>query len=163
MKMVVLWFLLCSTLYADETLTGLFKELKTVSKEDKFKVVNEIKKHIIQLKQQERVDAIKVLKAKKEAELKASSVDIAENSDIEVPESMAKNKEKMADSMEEMKDVKEMTMPSTMQKMDQIPNIQNMSTMKNMPLIKDIKTIKELRATGQTPSVSTIQEMRGNR
>jgi len=167
MKIIVLWFFLLFSLHADETLTELFEQLKTVSKEEKFTVVNEIKKHIIQLKQQERIEAIKVLKAKKEAEVKASSsemmsetvADVAESDEVEAAEPMVSSEEQMTESMEEMKDVKDMKMPENMQNMEQMPNMQNMATMKNMPLMKNIKVRKD----GGTPSPERMQEMMGNR
>jgi hypothetical protein len=155
MKILVLWFFLLFSLQADETLTGLFSQLKTVNKEDKFKVVNEIKKHIIALKQQARIDAIKILKAKKEAEKKLANQDLLAESMLNHSDGQTKE-EHMAEHLDEMK---EMNMPSKMSDMKQM---QNMSTIRNTPLIKDLQERMGENA-GQMPSAEMQRELMGNR
>jgi hypothetical protein len=155
MKILVLWFFLLFSLQADETLTGLFSQLKTVNKEDKFKVVNEIKKHIIALKQQERIDAIKILKAKKEAEKKLANQEVL----VEPMLNHSDGKTKEEHMVEDMDEMKEMTMPSKMSDMKQM---QNMSTIRNTPLIKDLQE-RMRENSGQMPSAEMQREMMGNR
>jgi hypothetical protein len=158
MKILVLWFFLLFSLQADETLTGLFTQLKTVNKEDKFKVVNEIKKHIIALKQQARIDAIKILKAKKEAEKKLANQDVLAEPMLNHSDGQTKE-EHMAEHMDEMK---EMNIPSKMSDMKQMPKMQNMSTMRNTPLIKEMQE-RMRENTGQIPSSEMRRKLMGNR
>jgi hypothetical protein len=148
MKILVLWFFLLFALQADETLTGLFTQLKTVNKEDKFKVVNEIKKHIIALKQQARIDAIKILKAKKEAEKKLANQDVLAEPMLNHSDGQTKE-EHMAEHMDEMKEMN-------------MPKMQNMSAMRNTPLIKEMQERMRENA-GQMPSAEMQREMMGNR
>ena len=155
MKIIVLWFFLLFFLHANETLTALFEQLENIKKEDKFKIVNEIKTHIIQLKEQERFEAIKALQAKKEAEVKKVKevhdvrVESLEDNDVEV-----KMQEHM-DSMENMEHMKDMKMPV------------NMVHMENMNSMMMMEEIKEREALGPmvdgASSVEEMREMMGNR
>ena len=132
---ILLFFLL--TLNADETLTRLFTQLKTVPKSDKFKVVNEIKKHIIALKQQERVEAIKVLQEKKRAEQKQAEV---EHLHTEHGEDAHEMKDCKADK--EMMGKKHPMKQSDMPNMDSMPKMENM--LKNMNSMRNMEGMKNL-------------------
>ena len=68
MKVVIVLFVFIFTLQADTLLTHLFEQLKSTPQKEKFKIMNEIKQHIVQLKQKERLDAIKLLQEKKRLE-----------------------------------------------------------------------------------------------
>ena len=152
---ILLFFLL--TLNADETLTRLFNQLKTVPKNDKFKVVNEIKKHIIALKQQERVEAIKLLQAKKSVEQKKAKI---ENPNSPHSKEMhdAKVDKNMMDKKQEMKQSDMPKMDST-PKMENIPK--NMSSMRNLNGMKNLNTMQNINNIQNLPV--TQGERRGNR
>ena len=155
MKILLLSLFLLFSLHADEALSELFKQLETVSKEDKFKVVNRIKKHVIALKQQERIDAIKLLKAKKEAEAKTTLPKKSTNevlssaSSVEEEHHMENHEHNMAN----------MNAPQMASHMEQMQNMQSMS---KMPLMQEIKDKKQ-RGTMGTPPANMPNGMRGNR
>ena len=149
---ILLFFLL--TLNADETLTRLFTQLKTVPKSDKFKVVNEIKKHIIALKQQERVEAIKVLQEKKRAEQKQAEV---EHLHTEHGEDAHEMKDCKADK--EMMGKKHPMKQSDMPNMDSMPKMENM--LKNMNSMRNMEGMKNLTNRQKFPI--TEEERLSNR
>ena len=118
MKIIFLLFFLGFSLLANEKLDGLFAQLKTVSKDDKFKVVNEIKKHIIALKQQERITAIKTLMEKKKEEVNV--IEIESMADMEMPSHM-----EIPEHMEQMQSMGMMENMQTMSNMQSIEGVQN--------------------------------------
>ena len=149
---ILLFFLL--TLNADETLTRLFNQLKTVPKSDKFKVVNQIKKHIIALKQQERVEAIKVLQAKKKAEKKRAEV-----------EHFSANHDENSHEMKDCKVDKEMMgkehsmKPSDMPKMSEMPKMNQMNTIQNMNNMNNLNNMQNLPLSEEQRNINR-QNMR---
>ncbi len=149
---VLLFFLL--TLNADETLTRLFEQLKTVEKDEKFKVVNEIKKHIIALKEQERVEAIKLLQAKKSVEQKKAEVKNPNHPHSEDAKEMHDGK---MDAMSKMEN-----MPKNMNQMN---NMRNMNGMKNLNTMQNIKNIQNLPVTqrGRRGNRENMREGMGRR
>ena len=128
---LLLFFLL--TLNADETLTSLFSQLKTVPKSDKFKVVNEIKKHIIALKQQERVEAIKLLQVKKSMEQKKVEVENLNSSNNQMLQDCKMDKEMKQSEMPKMKN-----MPKNMNQMSNMQNMNSLNTMHNINNIQNL-------------------------
>jgi len=142
MRVILLFMFLCFSLQADDVLTKLFAQLKTVSSEDKFKVVNQIKKHIVALKQEERLNAIKILKAKKE-EMKKSTSEMpskmTEAMDKESKEKMemGKNHPKEGEMSKRMEEMNSKSMPSNMNQM--MPKNSNMGNMANTPLMQEIR------------------------
>jgi len=153
MKILLLSLFLLFSLHADEALSELFKQLETVSKEDKFKVVNRIKKHVIALKQQERIDAIKLLKAKKEAEMKTT----LPKSTNEVVSSASNVKEEHPMENHEH-DMANMNAPQMASHMEQMQNMQSMS---KMPLMQEMRDKKRLSEMGNLPTTMP-NGMRGN-
>jgi len=154
---MVLLLFLSFTLSADEILVKLFSELEIVKKEDKFKVVNAIKEHIVALKQQERVNAIKLLKAKKKAELKMTK-EIVNVENIKADKSsregaMKVNKEDMKEHRVAMKN-RDMfhSMPKKMS---------HIESMQNMPIVKEMQQRRE--NGGQLPNERNRRGMMGNR
>ena len=147
MRVILLFLFLCFSLQADDVLTKLFAQLKTVSSEDKFKVVNKIKKHIVALKQEERLNAIKILKAKKEAmqkeemnksasEMPSKMTDAMDKEPNEQME-MGKNQPKEGDIPKKMEEMNAKNMPSNMNQM--MPKNSNMGNMENTPLMQAIR------------------------
>jgi len=147
MRVILLFLFLCFSLQADDVLTKLFAQLKTVSSEDKFKVVNKIKKHIVALKQEERLNAIKILKAKKEAmqkeEMKKSTSEMpskmTDAMDKEPNEQMemGKNQPKEGEMPKKMEEMNSKNMPLNMNQM--MPKNSNMGNMENTPLMQAIR------------------------
>jgi len=137
---------------------------KTVSSEDKFKVVNKIKKHIVALKQEERLNAIKILKAKKEAmqkeEMKKSTSEMpskmTDAMDKEPNEQMemGKNQPKEGEMSKRMEEMNSKNMPSNMNQM--MPKNSNMGKMENTPLMQAIRIdnqrLNEPSSANQRPS-----------
>jgi hypothetical protein len=64
--------------------------------------------------------------------------------------------------VEDMDEMKEMTMPSKMSDMKQSPKMQNMSAIRNTPLIKEMQDRMRENA-GQMPSAEMQRELMGNR
>ena len=148
---ILLFFLL--TLNADETLTRLFNQLKTIPKSDKFKVVNQIKKHIIALKQKERVEAIKALQAKKRAEQKRAEV-----------EHVHTNHNKDAHNMKDCKVDKEYPMKySNMPKMSEMPKMNQMNTMQNMNNLNNMQNRRPLTQEQRDINRQNMREGMGRR
>ena len=152
---ILLFFLL--TLNADETLTRLFNQLKTVPKSDKFKVVNQIKKHIIALKQQERVEAIKVLQAKKRAEQKRAEV---EHFTVNHDEDSHDMKDCTVDT--KMMDKNYPMRQSNMKKMSEMPKMNQMNTLQNMNNLNNMQN-RPLTQERRDFSRRNIQEGMGHR
>jgi hypothetical protein len=165
---------LCFSLQADDVLTKLFAQLKTVSSEDKFKVVNKIKKHIVALKQEERLNAIKILKAKKEAmqkeEMQKSASEMPSNMtdamDKEVNEQMEMGNSypKEGEMSKKMEEINSKTMPSNMNQM--MPKNSNIGNMENTPLMQAIRIdnqqLNEPSSSNSRPFIR-IGEWRGRR
>lgn len=127
MKIIILIFLLVFNLMADETLTQLFQQLNKTSKEQKYKVLNDIKRHIVQLKQQQRVEAIKALQKEKKLQknLTTTCITTVPSGDKKIISSAADNscnKEQLSQNM-----------PMKMQ-----------SNMQNMPMMREIKDKKNM-------------------
>lgn len=152
MKIIVLWFFLLFSLHANETLTALFEQLKSIKKEDKFKIVNEIKMYILKLKEQERFEAIKALQAKKEAKVEEVHdviVERLEDNDVEV---------KMQEHIENMDSM------DSMDSMEMPVNMVHMEKMNTMFIMEDIKERQAFGIMGDgASSVEGMRDMMGNR
>lgn len=130
-------------LRADETLTELFQQLSKTPKAQKYKVLNEIKTHIVQLKTEERVEAIKALQKEKKLQKNLTTSCMATvPSDKKKVQASAKdascNKENLFKNMR-------MKMPSRMQ---------DISNMQNMSMMREIKDKKNMTPRGpKNPSL----------
>ena len=173
MKIIFLIFLLFLNLYADAVLEGLFQQLKSTPKDDKFKVVNEIKQHIIQLKQNERLEAIKVLKEKKEEAQSKTPLenDVLSNVKDETGEESMDNvshEHEMSESTHEAMHEGMMndSMHQDMSSMMNMNTMENLSIMQNMPLMRDLtqQQREEMRTQmqGANLPLTTVPPRRGN-
>ncbi|CAA6803782.1 MAG: Unknown protein [uncultured Sulfurovum sp.] len=144
MKIIILMLLSIFFLRADEALTELFQTLSKTPQEQKYKVINEIKTHIIQLKQQERVEAIKVFQKEKklQEELPKTPTVTVVNDDKEP-------------STHEMSMDMEMSMEMTM---DMSSHMQNMSNMENMLQMQEMRERREMREQPNMPTPMTPNE-----
>ena len=168
MRVILLFLFLCFSLQADDVLTKLFAQLKTVSSENKFQVVNQIKKHIVALKQAERLNAIKILKAKKEAmqkeEMKKCTSEMPSNMtdamDKESKEKMemGKHHPKEGEMSKRMEKMNSKDMQSNMNQM--MSKNSNMGTMANTPLMQEMRM--DNQRLNESPSAATSRPMDGS-
>ena len=129
MKIIILFFLLIVHLNADETLTKLFHQLNKTPQKEKYRVMNDIKQHIVQLKQTERVEAIKVLQTEKKIQNSSTSLCRA---------TVPTKDETPTPSTTNTPHNNEKLLSKNMSIKMQTP-MQNISTMQNMPMMREIK------------------------
>ena len=168
MKILIILLFFLLTLDADETLTRLFNQLEIVNKDEKFRVVNEIKQHIIALKQQERVEAIKLLQAKKNVEKKKAEIKNPNSPHSEDSKEIqdCKMDKEMMDKKHEMKqsDMPKMeNMPKNMSQMNM--NQMNMNQMQNMNAMQNLTTMQNFPVTQgeRRDNMENMPESRGRR
>ena len=130
MKIIFLMVLSIFLLRADETLTELFQQLSKTPKAQKYKVLNEIKTHIVQLKTEKRVDAIKALQKEKKSQKEVDKTSTAEQVEDNIQKSTEEMPMKMSSDMENMSS--DMSNMQNMSNMSNMSNMQNMSNIQNM-------------------------------